>query len=200
VENKKMPVIPVYLDSPLGIEITKIFEKHKELMSPEIQAQISRGDAIFKFPGLHMTESKYESMDINKVPGPKIVIAGSGMVAGGRVVHHVRKYLEGRNNTILLAGYQAYGTYGRLLSEGKKEIVFYGEPLEVNAKILQLGGYSAHRDQPALLDFVSQIKKNCKSLNLILGDSESLLAFRDIVYKELNVHAHICIKGEVLDF
>jgi metallo-beta-lactamase family protein len=149
---------------------------------------------------LHYTETHEESQAINNVPGPKIVIAGSGMIAGGRVIHHVRKYLSNSKNTILLAGYQAVGTYGRLLAEGKKHIIFYGEPFDVNANIVQISGYSAHRDKEGLLEFVGKIKNNCKSLNLILGDNESLVEFRQAVYDRFGVHAHICLKKEILEF
>lgn len=202
VEKEQIKVIPVFLDSPLSISITKIFHKHFDMLSEKIKKQIKAGDDIFKFPGLHMTDSRDESMQIAKTPGPKIVIAGSGMIAGGRVIHHVRNYLEGRNNIILLAGYQAEGTYGRLLTQNKKEIVFYGEHLEVNAKIAQLSGYSAHRDKNELLKFVEKIKSegNLKSLNLILGDAESLLEFKRSALQSLNVNAHICLKDEVLEF
>lgn len=200
IENKEIPKIPVYLDSPLAIEMTKIFKKYSSLFNQEIQEHINHGDDIFKFPGLHFTESRDESEAINNINGPKIVIAGSGMIAGGRIIHHVRKYIGNSKNTILLAGYQAIGTYGRLLAEGKKHIVFYGEPFEVNAKIKQLSGYSAHRDQDGLLEFVKAVSKNCKSLNLILGDKESLLEFQTVLYQKQGIHAHICIAKEVLDF
>lgn len=199
VERKKIPILPVFLDSPLSIDVTKIFHKHFNDMRENIREQVKRGDDIFKFPGLRMTDSKEESMEIHKTHGPKIIIAGSGMIAGGRVIHHVKKYLSGKNNTILLAGYQAPGTYGRLLTENKKEIVFYGEPLEVNAKIVQLSGYSAHRDKNDLIKFVDVIKNNCKSLNLILGDAESLLEFKRSVMERFGVSAHICLKGEKIE-
>jgi metallo-beta-lactamase family protein len=200
VEHKQVKILPVFLDSPLSIDITKIFHKHFDMLKESIRAQIKKGDDIFKFPGLHLTDTRDESIQISKIPGPKIIIAGSGMVAGGRVIHHVRNYLEGRNNTILLAGYQAPGTYGRLLTENKKEIIFYGEHLNVNAKVVQLEGYSAHRDKNDLLKFVEKVKKSCKSLNLILGDAESLLEFKRSVKENLNINAHICLKGETLDF
>jgi metallo-beta-lactamase family protein len=200
VETNKIKKIPVYVDSPLAIKMTEVFAHHKELMSNAIKSQMRGGDDIFKFPGLHFTETHDESIAINDIPGPKIIIAGSGMVAGGRVVHHVQKYMEGKKNTIMLAGYQAMGTYGRLLSDGKKEIVMNGEAYAVNAKVVQLSGYSAHRDQNSLLEFVKIIAPTCNSLNLILGDIESLEAFRKFAYEKLNIKAHICMKGEVLDF
>jgi metallo-beta-lactamase family protein len=199
-EQKKIPKMPVYLDAPLAIEITKIFKHYESYFNEPIQKHLRHGDNLFRFQGLHMTETHEESMAINDVPGPKIVIAGSGMIAGGRIIHHVRKYISNSKNTILLAGYQAVGTYGRLLADGKKHIIFYGEPFDVNAKIVQLTGYSAHRDQEGLLEFVQMIQKNCKSLNLILGDKESLLDFRQKVYERLGVRAHICLQNEVLEF
>jgi metallo-beta-lactamase family protein len=200
IETKQIPKIPVFLDSPLAIDVTKIFKKYEDLFNPEMQEHINHGDDIFRFPGLHFTESHDESIAINDIPGPKIIIAGSGMIAGGRVVHHVRKYISNPKNTILLAGYQAIGTYGRLLAEGKKNIIFYGEPFEVNAKIKQLSGYSAHRDKEGLLEFVDVVRKNCKSLNLILGDNDSLIEFRQAIYERFGIRAHICLKKEVLDF
>jgi metallo-beta-lactamase family protein len=199
IEAKKIPKIPVYLDAPLAIKVTKIFKDYESYFNKEMQTHIAHGDDIFKFPGLHMSESHEESVAINNIPGPKVVIAGSGMVAGGRIIHHVRHYISSPNNTLVLAGYQAVGTYGRLLSEGKKHIIFYGEPFDVRAKVIQLTGYSAHRDQEALLEFVGQVKGKCKSLNLILGDNESLLEFRDAVYERFKVHAHVCLKKEVLE-
>lgn len=200
IEEKKIPKIPVYLDSPLAINITKIFKKYESYFNNNMQEHIKHGDDIFRFPGLHMTEAHEQSQAINDIPGPKIVIAGSGMIAGGRVIHHVRRYISDSKNTIMLAGYQAVGTYGRLLSEGKKRIIFYGEPFNVNAQIKQLSGYSAHRDKEGLLEFVDVVKNNCKSLNLILGDTESLIEFRQAVYDRFGIRAHICLKKEVLEF
>lgn len=200
IENKKIPKIPVYLDAPLAISVTKIFKHFESLFNKEMQEHIHHGDDIFKFPGLHFSESHEDSEAINYIPGPKIVIAGSGMVSGGRIIHHVRKYISNPDNTILLAGYQAIGTYGRLLAEGKKHIVFYGEPFDVRAKIKQLSGYSAHRDEEALLEFVDAIRKNCKSLNLILGDAESLVEFKRATLERFGISAHICVKDEVLEF
>ncbi len=200
IEQKKIPKIPVYLDSPLAIEITDVFRKYENLFNSEMQTHIKHGDNIFRFPGLHISQSHEDSQAINNIQGPKVVIAGSGMIAGGRIIHHVRKYISNPKNTILLAGYQAVGTYGRLLAEGKKHIIFYGEPFDVKANITQLTGYSAHRDKDGLLEFVDIVRKNCKSLNLILGDAESLLEFKQAVYDRFGVHAHICLKKEVLEF
>lgn len=200
VEMHKMPVIPVYLDSPLSIEITHIFHHYKALLKQSVQDKINKGDDVFSFPGLHMSHTRDESMDINHVPGPKIVIAGSGMVQGGRVMHHVKRYVEDPNNTIMMVGYQAVGTTGRKLSEGRDKINIGEAVLDVNARIVNLGGYSAHRDVDSLLDFVKVVAPNCKKLNLILGDEDSLLGFQKIVKEKLNIDAYIPSADEVLEF
>jgi metallo-beta-lactamase family protein len=199
-EDKKVPKVPVFLDAPLAIEVTKIFKHYENMFNEEMQKHKKHGDNLFHFKNLHYTESSEESKAIFNVPGPKIVIAGSGMIAGGRVMNHVRNCMSDSKNTILLAGYQAVGTYGRLLADGKKQIIFYGEPYEVRANIVQLSGYSAHRDKEGLLEFVDVVRKNCKSLNLILGDNESLVEFRQAVYDRFGLRAHICLKKEVLEF
>ncbi len=199
-EDKKIPKVPVYLDSPLAIGVTKIFKHYENMFNAEMQGHKKHGDNLFHFSNLHITESQQESQAINRIDGPKIIIAGSGMIAGGRVIHHVRQHLSDAKSTILLAGYQAVGTYGRLLADGKKHIVFYGEPFDVKANVVQLSGYSAHRDKEGLLEFVDIVKKNCKSLNLILGDAESLLEFKKACLERFGVHAHICLKKESLEF
>jgi metallo-beta-lactamase family protein len=200
VEKHEMPLIPVYLDSPLGIEITHIFHHYKHLLRQDMQDKISKGDDIFNFPGLHMSHTRDESMAINTVPGPKIVIAGSGMLAGGRVVHHVKRYLENFDNTILMVGYQAHGTLGSKLLDPRRESVYIGEAnLKINARVLNLSGYSAHRDVNALCDFVEKVKGNAKSINLILGDIESLEGFKQTIKNKYNIDAFIPEKNDVLD-
>jgi metallo-beta-lactamase family protein len=101
IEEKKIPKIPVYLDSPLAINVTKIFKHYENMFNEEMQGHRRHGDSLFHFPSLHETESQSESQAINKVPGPKIIVAGSGMIAGGRIIHHVRQYLSDPKSTIM---------------------------------------------------------------------------------------------------
>jgi metallo-beta-lactamase family protein len=190
----------VYVDSPLSIEITHIFDHYKHLLRHDMQDRYKRGDNIFSFPGLHLSHTRDESMDINQVPGPKVVIAGSGMLQGGRVVHHVKRYLDNPHNTILMVGYQAHGTLGyRLLRPNIREVQIGEAEIPVRAKIMNLSGFSAHRDVDALLDFVSKVKGRAKKINLILGDEESLLGFQKVVKENLGVDAYIPDRGEVLE-
>ena len=192
VEERKIPVIPVYLDSPLSISITHVFYRFKNLLNKEMKEKMRRGDDIFNFPGLHMSHTRDESIHINDIPGPKIVIAGSGMMAGGRVMHHVRQYIEKPFNTILFVGYQAVGTLGRKIQSGEKRVFIKGEEIHVKAEIKTLSGYSAHRDQNSLLEFVNIVKNKAKKIFLILGDNDSLDAFNAKVKTEFNIDTHIC--------
>jgi metallo-beta-lactamase family protein len=192
VEERKMPVIPVYLDSPLSIAITKIFYHYKNLLNKESREKMGRGDDIFNFPGLHFSHNRYDSIEINKIHGPKIVIAGSGMVAGGRVIHHIRQYIEHKQNTILFVGYQSHGTAGRRLQQGEKHMNFFGADINVEAEIKTVSGYSAHRDMNSLLKFVQAVKKKAVQIFLILGDKESTQGFQKFVKEKENLDVEIC--------
>lgn len=200
VESRQMPVIPVYVDSPLSIEITHIFDHYKNLLRDTVQEKFAKGDNVFSFPGLHMSHTRDESMEINDVEGPKIVIAGSGMMQGGRVMHHAKRYLDNKKNTIMMVGYQARGTLGAKLLNPETHEVQIGEAhIPVHARILNLSGYSAHRDVDALTDFVSQVKDNAKKIFLILGDDDSLEGFQKTLKDKFNIDAYIPNKGEVLE-
>lgn len=200
VESRQMPVIPVYVDSPLSIEITHIFDHYKHLLRDTVQEKFAKGDNVFSFPGLHMSHTRDESMEINDIEGPKIVIAGSGMMQGGRVMHHAKRYLDNPKNTIMMVGYQARGTLGaRLLNPETHEVQIGEAHIPVHAKILNLSGYSAHRDVDALVDFVAHVKDHAKSINLILGDDESLEGFQKTLKEKFNIDTHIPDKGEVLE-
>ncbi len=199
VEERQIPVIPVYLDSPLAISITHVFYRFKNLLNLEMRNKMKKGDDIFSFPGLHFTHTRDESIHINDIKGPKIVIAGSGMMAGGRVMHHVQQYIEKPYNTILFVGYQAAGTLGRRIQSGEKEVLIHGFPMHVKAQITTISGYSAHRDQNALLDFVNVVKGKAKQIFLILGDRESLEGFQSFVKEKINIDTRICKDKEVIE-
>jgi len=121
VENKKIPSIPIFVDSPLAIKLTEIYRKYPEYYDKDAYRLFSSGDDIFNFPGLELTLTTNRSKRINEVLGPKIIIAGSGMSQGGRIIHHELRYLSDPKNTLLFVTYQAEGTFGaeRFLMELK---------------------------------------------------------------------------------
>lgn len=173
IEDGHVPQIPVFLDSPLAIKITDIYRKSKEYFNLQAKKEIVEGDDIFQFKGLTITESTEESKAIFEKPDPKIIIAGSGMMNGGRVVHHARHYLSDPKNTLLLVGYQAAGTLGRIIQDGINPVKILGDDIMVRATIDQITGFSGHKDSDELVKFVGSIQKNLEQVFIVMGDTKS---------------------------
>ena len=149
--DKSLPNIPIYLDSPLAIDATKVYGKFPEYYDEEATRLHLVGDDFLQFPNLTATNTKEESKKINKIRGAKLIIAGSGMMNGGRIVHHAFRYLSDPASTLLIVGYQAEGTLGRRLYEGASKVKIFGETVYVKCKIEAIGALSAHGDQKKLL-------------------------------------------------
>lgn len=175
VENNRIPVMPIFLDSPLAIRLTEVFKKFKSYFNENAQKAMTHDKYLFDFPGLHSTLKSEESKMIGNVPNPKIVIAGSGMSTGGRVVHHERHYLPDPNNTLLLTGYQSVGTPGRLIQEGLKTVHITGEDVIVRAHIVTISGYSGHKDSDGLLNFVEGMQDTLKKVFVVMGEPKSAM-------------------------
>ncbi len=168
----RIPRVPVFVDSPLAIKLTSIYHKYRRYFNAAANQAIQEGDDIFNFPGLHLTLTAELSKAINEVPAPKIIIAGSGMSHGGRIMHHELRYLSDPLNTILFIGYQAVGSLGRAIMEGAKEISIFGEPITVEAHIEKITSYSAHADLPKLLQWVSGTKKTVKHVFVVHAETD----------------------------
>ena len=173
VLNHRIPVMPIFFDSPLAIRLTEVFKQYKNYLNENAQKAISPGKYLFDFPGLHSTLQSEESKMILNVPNPKIVIAGSGMSTGGRVVHHEKNYLPDPKNTILLTGYQSVGTPGRLIEEGMKTVHISGEDVLVRAHVATILGYSGHKDSDGLLGFVENMEDKIKKVFVVMGEPKS---------------------------
>lgn len=175
VEDGKIPKIPVFLDSPLAIKVTKIYKDRIQNFNKGVQEEIRLGDDIFNFPLLKFTERHQESVDIEKTPNPKIIIAGSGMSNGGRIVHHEKQYLSDPNSALLIVGYQAAGSLGRQILDGVKEVEILDKKIKVRANIVNLTGYSAHKDSNGLLEFVDNSADTLKKVFVVMGEQKSAL-------------------------
>lgn len=189
IEDKSMPLMPVFLDSPLAIKLTKVYKKYEKYFNPNAIKIIASGDDIFNFPGLKMTLETEESKAILQVPPPKIVIAGSGMSNGGRIIHHEKNYLPDPNNTILLIGYQSVGTMGRLIQEGVKHLNIQGEDIPLRAKVAMISGYSGHKDSDHLVEFVSDTAHKVKKIFVVMGEPKSSLFLAQKLHDNLGVNA-----------
>lgn len=198
VENHRIPVMPIFLDSPLAIRLTDIFKQHKDYFNENAQKALAKDKHLFNFPGLHSTLHSSESKMINEVPNPKVIIAGSGMSSGGRVVHHERHYLPDPNNTLLLTGYQSVGTPGRLIQEGMKKVNISGEDVDVRAHIVTIWGYSGHKDSDHLLSFVEDTQDTLKKVFVVMGEPKSAMFLVQKIRDNLAVNAVAPQKDDVV--
>lgn len=164
--------LPVILDSPMGTNALAVFRKHQEWH------KLTDDETIKMSERFHVVQSYAETWEIIDNPAPKIIIAGSGMVTGGRVLTYLQKYLNRENTTVLLAGYQAEGTRGRQLLDGADEIKFYGKYIPVKARIDILDGLSAHADRDELITWLSGIENSPEHLYLIHGEPQALDTLR----------------------
>ena len=196
VESKQIPEIPVYLDSPLGINITKIYKKHEHWFNENIEKIIVRGDDIFNFKGLVQTSTPDESKAIAHDTRPKVIIAGSGMSNGGRILHHERNYLSDPKNTIIIAGYQAVNTPGRRIVDGEKEIYIHGNPVALNARVVNIHGFSAHKDSDHLIEFVDSTKETLKKVFVVLGEPKSAYFLGQRIHEVYDVPVLVPEKGD----
>lgn len=154
MESGDLPYIKTYLDSPLAIRVTDVYQDSTQYLKPEIQEQIKGGDDIFSFQGLSFTESIKEHKQIAQYGGAKIIIAGSGMSHGGRIRDHEKQFLRHKDSTLLLVGYQTVGSIGRLLQDGAKQVWIDGVDIRVKARIETIRGFSGHADRNQLIDLV----------------------------------------------
>ena len=175
----------VYLDSPMAIAATMIYKQFKELYSPELKKH-AFGDDPFDFPGLSLVESVPESKLIKTQPGAKVIIAGSGMMTGGRILHHAKEFLPLASTRLLIVGYQAVGTLGRQLLEGVKQIHIHNQLVSVVATIRKSSGMSAHADQPKLLNWLKSIK-DVKQIFLIHGEDTARVILSEKIKTELQL-------------
>ena len=189
VEHGRVPRVPIFLDSPLAIKATRIYRQYQRYYNERAKEIILSGDDLFNFPGLKLTLKTEESKAINEVPNPKIIIAGSGMSNGGRIIHHEKLYLPDPKSTLLLIGYQAVGSLGRLLQEGAKRVTILGDSVPVRAKIENIRGYSAHPDMNQLYDFVSNSVDTLEKVFVVQGEPKSALFFVQRIRDYLAVEA-----------
>jgi metallo-beta-lactamase family protein len=199
VENKRIPVMPIFFDSPLAIRLTDIFKQYKNYFNENAQKVMSTDKHLFNFEGLHETLRSEESKMIANIPNPKIVIAGSGMSTGGRIVHHERHYLPDPNNTLLLSGYQSVGTPGRLIQEGLKTLRITGEDVVVRAHVVTITGYSGHKDSDALINFVADMQDSLKKVFIVMGEPKSAMFLAQKLRDNLGISAYVPEEKESIE-
>jgi metallo-beta-lactamase family protein len=202
VENGRIPRLPVFIDSPLAIKLTEVYKKYSQnpdYFDAESLALMRKGDAIFDFPGLKFTLTTQQSKEINDVKGSKVIIAGSGMSQGGRILHHEMRYLSDPKNAILFIGYQAGGSLGRQILDGAKNVRIFGEDIAVNCKVKSISGYSAHADQKKLMEWLRPRSKTLEKVFVVQGDEDQSKPLADKIRDEMAVDAVIPSQDESVE-
>lgn len=191
---------PVYVDSPLAVEATEIFNRNEEsCFDEEALKLVNQGINPLRFPGLHLAITGEESKMINFDKEPKVIISASGMCDAGRIRHHLKHNLWREENTILFVGYQSAGTLGRVLIEGTDEVKLFGETITVRAKIMQLKGLSGHADQAGLIDWVSGFEKKPRRVFVVHGEDGVCTSFAGLLHHEHGFTTYAPYSGTEFD-
>jgi metallo-beta-lactamase family protein len=196
--NKHVAPFPVFLDSPMAIEASQIYNRHTELFDAEALAFLKAKPLAGDLATLRMTVSPEESRQINDVPGPCLVMAGAGMCNAGRILHHLRHNLWNPQTHVLIVGYQGNGTLGRLLVDGAKKVTIYGETIAVKAQIHTLGGFSAHAGQSDLLAWFSSLAPSKPRVVLTHGDSSPRAALAKHISERFGLTPYLPALGETI--
>jgi len=198
VENHRIPRIPIFLDSPLAIKLTEIYQSYPEYFNQEASYLIKSGDDLFKFPGLKMTLTAEESKKIKNISSSKIILAGSGMSTGGRILHHEKRYLTNSKNILLIICYQVPGTLGRKILDGAKTVKISGQEIPNRIQVRAIGGYSAHADQAMLCNWVRPMKDTLKKVFVVQGEEKPSLALVQQIKDHLGLSAEAPEMGQVV--
>jgi metallo-beta-lactamase family protein len=195
--ENRIPRVPIYVDSPLATRLTRVFGEHPELYDEETHnAFLEKGMNPFYFKQTHFVASVEESMLLNRQDKPQIVIAASGMCEAGRILHHLRHKIHNPKNTILLVGYMAQNTLGRRIEEqgleyeqgGRKGdppmLRFLNKEYPLKARVVKIGGFSAHGDKHEMLRFLKQSNLRIKKIALIHGEEEQCKPFAETLRGE----------------
>lgn len=196
-EEGKLPKCQIFLDSPLAISITKLFTSHPEFYDRDTY-EVFLEKNPFELPNLIYTKDVEESKAINSISSGAIIIAGSGMLNGGRVLHHLKYNLWREECSIVFVGYQPKGTLGRKIIEGAQTVRIFSEEINVRAKVFTINGFSSHADQRGLLEWLSYTQRPQKVF-LIHGEEEKMKVFGEAIRAELGLSWHIPEEGEVID-
>ncbi|MBX9765134.1 MBL fold metallo-hydrolase [Patescibacteria group bacterium] len=197
ISKGTLPAIPVFMDSPLAAKVTAVYKRYPQFLREEVRQRLKNGDDPFAFQSLKVTVSPAESHAISNVPGPKVIIAGAGMSHGGRIKKHEAEYLPHASTTILLVGYQVPASLGRRIMDGAKEIDIDGQKIKVRAKVLKVGGFSAHADRDDLMDFAEKVSP--KRVFVVLGETESSTFLAQRISGFYDVQVDVPREGEAYE-
>ncbi len=184
VESGRLRGVPVFVDSPMAAEAIQVFKRHADGYSDEAQRLLREGDEPLAFPGLRVVSSREESMALNELEGPAVILSASGMCTAGRIKHHLRHNLADPRNTILFVGYQARNTLGRLIQDGVSPVRIFGEWHPVKAEVVSLESFSAHADQQELLAWYRSLGGVRRGTFVVHGEEAACLTLAEHLRRE----------------
>ena len=198
-EEKAIPAIPIFVDSPLAVNVTDVFRRHPEEYDSEAAAYLKRGLDPFGFNRLRYIRDVAQSKTLNDLRTPFVVVTASGMCEGGRVLHHLRNGIGDGRNLVLLAGYQAENTLGRRIMERRQEVRIFDEMLPLRAEVATLGELSGHADQAELISWIRPIASKLKRVFLVHGEPEGQAGLAKELEGQLGLKVHTPARGESFD-
>ncbi len=176
VRTDRIPDIPIFLNSPMAVDVTAIFRRYRHYLDAETQRLFEDGQPPLHFPGLRMTRTAKQSKEIANVRGPKVIMATSGMCTAGRIKHHLRQHIGDPKSTVCFVGYQAHGTLGRIIQSGQSPVRIHGRNYDVRAKIRRIDGFSAHGDRADLLRWLRSFRTPPRNVFLTHGEEDAALS------------------------
>jgi metallo-beta-lactamase family protein len=199
IQAKAIPRFPIFVDSPLAVNVTEVFRKHPELYDEETKAFLANHGDPFGFALLTYVRDVEQSKALNDLRGPFMVISASGMCEGGRVLHHLKNNIGDPRNTVLLTGYQAEYTLGRKIEEGREEVPIFGELMRLRAEVQRLDALSGHADREEMLTWMKPIAAGLKKVFLVHGEPEQQAAFVTAIRERYGLDVVAPQRGQSFD-
>jgi metallo-beta-lactamase family protein len=199
MDTRRVPSIPMFVDSPLAVNATEIFRKHPECWDEETSAFRDNGTDPFGFRRLTYIRDVNESKALNDLHGPCLILSASGMCEAGRILHHLRNNIEDPRNTVLITGYQAENTLGRKILERRVEVPIFGEPMRLRAEVCSLDELSGHADQKELIEWMRPFAKGLKKVFLVHGDPEPGAVLAEVIRKEYGIETVQPSRGDTFE-
>jgi len=190
-DQQRVPEVPVYVDSPMALNATDLYLKHKEDHDLQFTRDEQNGGDPLNVKGFHLARTVEESKSINSVKTPCIIISASGMITGGRVLHHLANRLGDARNAVILGGFQAEGTRGRALQEGAKTLNLYGQEVPVKAEIVEMGQFSAHAGRSELLRWLGGLQATPKQVYLTHGEPAAAQSLQKAIADKFKWNASV---------
>lgn len=199
LRNRRLDDVRVILDSPMAISATELYRRHRDLFDDESWTVIAGGDTPLSFPGLQIARTPEESMAINRMDGGVVVISASGMMNGGRILHHLKHGLWREQTHLVVVGYQAQGTIGRRIVDGAGVVKIMGDPIRVKAQVHTLGGFSAHAGQTQLVEWLAPMAPSSPRVVLTHGEDPPRRALAERIKADLGLASELPVFGDIIE-